>query len=167
LRHEAGIGLVEVVAALALFAIASTALTDVLTSSVNAHGFATQQSLGQEAADAQIENIRALPYDSVGLVNGNPPGSVVVSQPASALGVAKLDATVTTQIEYVGDGIPGGYNDTTNYKEVVVTVSRDSDSRQLSSETTFIAPPTRAPYGGINQVALGVTVTDIGDNAPV
>jgi hypothetical protein len=167
LSSESGLGLVEVVAALALFAIASTALTDVLTSSVNAHGFATQQSLGQEAADAQIENIRALPYDSVGTVGGNPGGAVVATQAASALGVAKLDATVDTAIHYVGDGIPGGYNHLTNYKQIVVKVTRNSDSRVLSSEATYIAPPTRAPYGGINQVALGVTVTDIGDNSPV
>ena len=166
LADEAGLGLVEVVAALALFVIASTAISDVLTSSVNAHGFATQQSLGQDAADAQIENIRALPYDSVGTVSGNPGGAVTASQPASALGVSKLVATVETSIHYVGDGIPGGYNQYTNYKEIAVTVTRDTDHRLLASETTFIAPPTRAPYGGINQVALGVTVTDIGNNEP-
>ena len=167
LRGEAGIGLVEAVIAMALFLIASTALTDVLSSSVNSHGFTLGQTLAQEAADAQIELIRALPYDSVGTVSGNPPGSVVASESATALGITGLTATVATSIHYVGDGIPSGYNQLTNYKQVVVTVTRNSDSQQLASESTYIAPPARAPYGGINEVALGVTVTDIGDNEPV
>ncbi|HEY4349273.1 MAG TPA: carboxypeptidase-like regulatory domain-containing protein [Gaiellaceae bacterium] len=167
LRSEAGIGLVEAVMAMTIFIIASTALSDVLTSSVNAHGHALQQTLGQEAADAQIEDVRSLPYDSVGTTSGNPPGSVAASQTAATLGVSGLPATVTTSIHYVGDGVPGGYNQLTNYKKIVVTVTRNSDDEQLAAETTFIAPPTRAPYGGINQVALGVTVTDIGDNTPV
>ena len=45
----------------------------------------------------------------------------------------KLDATVATSIHYVGDGVPGGYNQLTNYKEVVVTVTRNSDARVLST----------------------------------
>ena len=167
LRGEAGIGLIEAVIAMALFLIASTALTDVLSSSVNSHGFTFGQTLAQEAADAQIELVRALPYDSVGTVSGNPPGSVVASESATALGITGLNATVATSIHYVGDGIPGGYNDLTNYKQIVVTVTRNSDSRELASESTYMAPPARAPYGGINEVALGVTVTDIGDNLPL
>lgn len=167
LRVEAGFGLVEAVVAMSLFLIAGTALSDVLTTSVNSHGFAMDQTLGQAAADAQIEDIRALPYDSVGLTGGNPPGSVAATESATAVGISGLNATVTTDIQFVGDGIPDGYNQLTNYKEIAVTVTRNSDGRQLASETTFIAPPTRAPYGGINQVALGVTVTDIGDNEPV
>jgi Carboxypeptidase regulatory-like domain len=167
LRAEAGIGLIEAVIAMALFLIASTALTDVLSSSVNSHGFTFGQTLAQEAADAQIELVRALPYDSVGTVSGNPPGSVVASESATALGITGLNATVATSIHYVGDGIPGGYNNLTNYKQIVVTVTRNSDSRELASESTYMAPPARAPYGGINEVALGVTVTDIGDNLPL
>ncbi len=164
---EAGFGLVEAVIAMSLFLVVSTAMAGILTSSVNSHGFALEQTLGQEAADAQIEDVRALPYDSVGTTSGNPPGSVTPSEPASAVGITGLDATVTTSIHYVGDGIPDGYNNQTNYKQVVVSVTRNVDGRNLATESTYIAPPTRAPYGGISQVALGVIVTDVGDNEPV
>ncbi len=167
LRVEAGFGLIEAVIAMSLFLVVSTALSEVLTTSVNSHGFTMQQTLGQEAADAQIEDVRALPYDSVGTTSGNPPGSVAATESASAVGISALSATVTTSIHYVGDGIPDGYNDQTNYKQVVVSVTRNSDGRNLATESTYIAPPTRAPYGGINQVALGVIVTDVGDNEPV
>jgi Carboxypeptidase regulatory-like domain len=167
LRAEAGIGLVEAVIAMSLFLIAGTALSDVLASSATSHGFAVDMTLGQEAADAQIEDVRALPYDSVGTTNGNPPGSVSPSQSAASLGVTGLAATVTTSIHFVGDGVPDGYNSTTNYKQVVVSVTRNSDGHNLATESTYIAPPTRAPYGGISQVALGVNVTDVGDNQPV
>ena len=167
LRTEAGIGLVEAVIAMSLFLIAGTALSDVLASSATSHGFTVDQTLGQEAADAQIEDVRALPYDSVGTTNGNPPGSVAPSETAASIGVTGLAAKVTTSIHFVGDGVPDGYNSTTNYKQVVVSVIRNSDNRNLATESTYIAPPTRAPYGGISQVALGVNVTDVGDNQPV
>ncbi len=167
LRSETAMGMVETVIALSLFLAVATALGGVLTSSVDAHGFAHQQSLAQEAADAQIEKVRALPYDKVGTVSGNPPGAVVASQSAASLGFPGLAATVTTSIHYVGDGVPGSYNQLTNYKQVQVTVTRNSDSRQLAGEATYVAPPTRAPFGGINQVAVGVSVIDIGDNSKV
>jgi hypothetical protein len=167
LRVESGMGLVEAVIAMTLFLVVGTAMADVLSSSATSHGFTVDQTLGQEAADAQIEDVRALPYDSVGIVNGNPPGSVVASESASTVGVTGLAATVNTSIQFVGDGIPDGYNSTTNYKEVTVSVTRTLDGRNLATESTYIAPPTRAPYGGISQVALGVIVTDVGDNQPV
>ncbi len=167
LRAEAGIGLVEAVIAMSLFLVAGTALADVLSSSATSHGFTMDQTLGQQAADAQIENVRALPYDSVGTTGGNPPGSVAPTEPVSAVGVTGIAATITTSIHFVGDGVPDGYNSTTNYKQVVVSVTRDIDGRNLATESTYIAPPTRAPYGGISQVAIGVIVTDIGDNEPV
>jgi Carboxypeptidase regulatory-like domain len=167
LRGEAGFGLVEAVIAMTLFLVVGTAMADVLSSSATSHGFTMDQTLGQEAADAQIEDVRALPYDSVGTTSGNPPGSVAPTQSATAVGITGLAATVTTSIHFVGDGIPSGYNSTTNYKQVVVSVTRTSDGRNLATESTYIAPPTRAPYGGISQVALGVIATDIGDNQPV
>ncbi len=159
--------MVETVMALSLFLVVSAGLGGVLTSSVDAHGFSHQQSLAQEAADAQIEKVRALPYDKVGTQGGNPPGTVVATQSAASMGFPGFAATVNTSIHFVGDGVPGSYNQLTNYKEVEVTVTRDSDSRQLAREATYVAPPTRAPYGGINQVAVGVTVIDIGDNSKV
>ena len=167
LRAEAGFGLVEAVIAMSLFLVVATALSEVLTTAVTSHGFTLQQTLGQEAADAQIEDIRALPYDSVGTTSGNPPGSVAPSESTSAVGITGLSATATTSIHFVGDGIPNGYNQLTNYKQVVVTVTRNLDGRNLATESTYIAPPTRAPYGGISQVAIGVIVTDVGDNQPL
>ena len=150
-----------------LFLVVGTAMADVLSSSATSHGFTMDQTLGQQAADAQIEDVRALPYDSVGTTGGNPPGNVAPTESAAAVGITGLAATVTTSIHFVGDGIPDGYNSTTNYKQVVVTVTRTSDGRNLATESTYIAPPARAPYGGINEVALGVSVTDVGDNQPV
>ena len=168
LRGEAGFGLVEAVIAMSLFLVVGTAMADVLSSSATSHGFTVDQTLGQEAADAQIEDVRALPYDSVGTTGGNPPRQrrARPSRPPRS-GSRGLAATVTTSIHFVGDGIPDGYNSTTNYKQVVVTVTRNLDGRNLATESTYIAPPTRAPYGGISQVALGVIVTDVGDNQPV
>ncbi len=111
-----------------LFLVVGTAMADVLSSSATSHGFTMDQTLGQEAADAQIEDVRALPYDSVGTTSGNPPGSVAPTESATAVGITGLAATVTTSIHFVGDGIPDGYNSTTNYKQVIVT--RHADLRR-------------------------------------
>ena len=108
------------------------------------------------------------PTTAIGTIGGNPSaGRSSPRESAAAVGVTGLSATVTTSIQFVGDGIPDGYNSTTNYKQVTVTVTRNLDDRTLASESTYIAPPSRAPYGGISQVALGAYVTDVGDNQPV
>ena len=67
---------------MSLFLVAGTALANVLSSSVDSHGFTMDQSLGQEAADAQIENVRALPYDSVGTTSAGTRRGSVAPTPA-------------------------------------------------------------------------------------
>ena len=67
-------------------------------------------------------------------------------------------------MKYVGDGVPGGYDQLTNYKQVTVTVLRTTDSLQLAQDVTYVAPPTKAD-GSL--AAIDVSVLDVGDNDPV
>ncbi len=147
-----------------LFLMVATALVTTLTSSISSHKLSRQRTIAEQVARDQIESIRRLPYDQVGLVSGNPPGTVDATETVSVSG---LNATVTTQISYVNDPSPLSYTTAANYKRVTVTVTRTSDSKQLARQVTYVAPPARAPYGGINYAIVNAQVVDYALNTPV
>jgi Tfp pilus assembly protein PilV len=163
-RCEAGVSMIELVLALMIFLVVAAGFSGLLVSSISARKAATERTLGEQTAQDSIESIRRLPYDSVGLVNGNPPGTLAASKTVSVNGVS---ATVTTQITYVNDPTPSSYATAANYKKVVVTVMRTSDSKQLARDVTYVAPPGRAAFGGINEGTISATVIDYGTNAAV
>ncbi len=132
-----------------------------LGSATAASSLSRQRTLAQQAALSQIETVRTLAYASVGTTNGNPPGSI---SPTTNINTGVLVATVTTQISYVDDPTPLSYTSHANYKKVVVTVTRNRDSKQLAREVTYVAPPVKslATQGTIN-----VQVVDYGNNTPI
>jgi hypothetical protein len=168
LADERGLSLIETVMATVIFMIAAFGLMDVLTSSTNAHAHSALSSLGEEVAQTQMENVRELPYTAaigspqIGVVDGNPAGSVPASQTATALGFPQLNATVDTAIKYVPDGIPGGYNQTTNYKQVTVSVVSNATSAVIAQDISYVAPPTEAEQGNSTQGVISLTVLDTG-----
>jgi hypothetical protein len=147
-----------------LFLAISTTLATVLTSSVSSHRLSREKTVAEQIAADQIESIRRLPYDSLGVVGGNPPGTIPATETVTVRG---LTATVTTQVSYVNDPTPTSYATAANYKRVTVTVVRARDSQQLARQVTYVAPPTRAAYGVINQAIINVQIVDLGNNTPV
>ena len=79
-RQESGQSLVEALTAFVILLIAGTGLVQILISSTNARGYSFQQTRAEEVAQAAIEQIRNLPYQNVGTVNGNPSGTWAASQ---------------------------------------------------------------------------------------
>jgi type II secretory pathway pseudopilin PulG len=156
---EAGFSLIEALFATVLFAVVSAALMGVLSSATAADRLARQKTIAQQAAQAQVEWIRSLTYDKVGITPvGNPTGIVPATRAISPVG---LKANVVTDIRYVNhDGTPTSYATGAFYKRVTVTVTRASDAKQLASEITFIAPPNRAPLGGIDQAVINAKIVD-------
>ena len=120
--------------------------------------------LAEQIAASQIESIRQLPYTSVGLVNGNPGGTVVASK---SISIGALSATETTQIRWVTDATPNAFTTKADYKRVTVTINRLSDGRQLTQQTTYVGPANQASYGGLNKAIAQVQVMDMGTNQPV
>jgi hypothetical protein len=163
-RNEAGISLIEAVLAMVLFLIVATALATTLTSSIASHGLSRERTIAEQTAMDQIESIRLLPYDQVGVVSGNPPGTVVALR---TIDVNGLKATLRVQIAYVSDPSPLSYASSANYKRVTVTVTRDRDSKELAREVTYVAPPARAPFGGINFGIINTQVVDFALNTPM
>ncbi len=162
---EHGMTLIEVVTAMAIFAVVSGGLISLLLATMGTSTLARQRTLAQQAASTQIEQIRNLPYASIGNISGNPPGtipmtaSITISGPSATTG-----ATRTTKISYVNDPTPLSYQSYANYKQVSVTITRNSDGMQLAREVTNIAPPIKASQ---SQATVVVTVVDSGNNAAV
>jgi hypothetical protein len=150
-----------------LFLCVSAPLVGVLLASVAQQKLSKERTLAAQAAQTAIESVRALPYNSVGTQNGNPAGTVVASQPASQLGIAGLDATVTTRISFMDDAPSTSYRTRADYKRVVVTVVRNTDSRRLTQDVTYVAPPGGGTYAGQNEGIVLAQVIDGALNTPV
>jgi type II secretory pathway pseudopilin PulG len=163
-QDEGGFTVVEMLLAMMLFLIVSAPLAGVLSATAASQKLSRERTLAQQTAMGQIEAIRALPYASVGTVNGNPPGTVVA---ARIVNVTGLSANVVTQIQFVNDPTPTSYVTQADYKRVTVSVSRTSDGKQLTKEVTYVAPPGSSPYGGVNATIIKTTVVDYMLNTPV
>jgi type II secretory pathway pseudopilin PulG len=174
-RDERGVTLIEAIAALILFAIVAAALIGLLTSSISANTFSREKTAGEQIANDQVEWIRSKGYDEVGTVSGNPPGVIAATGLKCPTPVATCDANpvvyrgvsanVTTSIQYVNDPAPTSYATQANYKKVTVTVTRSDDGSQLAQGVTYVAPPSRAPLGGLNNAVINATVVDYGSQA--
>jgi type II secretory pathway pseudopilin PulG len=170
LRGEGGFTLIESVLAMMLFAIVSTALTGLLTSSISAQKVSHEKTLAEQTVSSQIEWIRQQPYDNVGTPGGNPSGTINAtglkngSNPVVMVG---LRGNLFTKIQYVDDPTPNSYQTKANYKMVTVTLLRASDNILLARQVTYIAPPGQAPYGGINLAIINAQVMDMGNNTPL
>jgi type II secretory pathway pseudopilin PulG len=162
-RADEGFTLIEAVLGMVLFVIVATSLAGVITSSIASNSLARERTIAEQKSQEKIESIRRMDYDDVGLPSGNPPG--IVTSPDS-LNAQGLKATITTQVQWVDDPTPTSYATSANYKRVTVTVTRNRDGKVMSRAVTNIAPPGRAPFGGINNAIVNVTVSDMGLNQP-
>lgn len=163
---EEGFGLVEMVMATTLFLCISAPLVGVLLASIAQQKLAHERTLAAQTAQSAIETIRALPYSSVGTQSGNPTGTVAAAMPASRFGIG-LDATVTTRISFMDDAPSTSYRTRADYKRVVVTVVRNADSKQLTQDVTYVAPPGGGAYAGQSEGIALAQVIDSALNTPV
>jgi type II secretory pathway pseudopilin PulG len=164
---EDGFGLVEMVMSTTLFLVISAPLVGVLLASVAQQKLAKERTLAAQTAQSAIETIRAMPYGSVGTTNGNPAGTVQPSQSASSFGIAGLDATVTTRISFMDDAPSTSYRTRADYKRITVTVIRNGDSKPLTQDVTFVAPPGGGAYAGQSEGIVMAQVIDAALNTPI
>lgn len=161
-RHEAGFTMIEVLAAMVVFAIASSALGTVLTSATSADGLARQKTIALQLAQQQIEYIHQLAFSNIGTQAGNPHGAIVDSQTKPVLG---LVYTLKTRIRWVNDPTPNAFVTNADYKQVRVTVSRNSDNKQLARMYLYLS--ATGPGCGENCASIDVTTLDYALNSPL
>jgi prepilin-type N-terminal cleavage/methylation domain-containing protein len=166
-RREAGFTLIEVVFAISIFGVVSTALIGVLTSATAADGLARQKTIALELAQQQVEYVRQLSYPDVCISGGNPSCPVTVPatigiQPTLNKRVMGLWYELTTSVRWVNDAVPTGVATGANYKRVRVTVTRLRDGKQLARIYTYVASASRAAMGGIDNAIINVNVLDYG-----
>jgi hypothetical protein len=150
--------------AMALFALVSSSLIGVITSATASDSLARQRTIALELAQQQVEYIRQLNYTDAGTQSGNPPGAVLASQSKQVMG---LWYTLDTRIAYVDDAIPTSFETYANYKRIRIVVSRATDGKELARVTTYLSSATRAPFGGINNAIVNVTVQDVALAVPL
>jgi type II secretory pathway pseudopilin PulG len=167
LEGEAGFGLIESVMAMSMFAVVSAPLAGVMLAGVATQRTSHERTLAVQTAQTQIEQIRSLPYDSVGVLNGNPAGTVSASVAASQLGIQGLDATVATKVSFMDDAPATSYRTRADYKRVIVTVTRNSDGRRLVQQATYVAPPGAGAYAGQSQGIVIAQIIDLVLNTPL
>jgi hypothetical protein len=148
-----------------ILVIISAPIAGVLLASAADSAKARERTAADQLIQAKLETIRTLPYASVGLAGGNPPGTLVASVSTSLPSGEKV--TVTTQATYVTDSIPTAYVTHADYKKVVVTITRQSDGAQLSQDTTFVASASAPPLAGTGWVQIKRQVVDAVTAQPI
>ncbi|MFN0153484.1 MAG: hypothetical protein ACKVUT_03815 [Gaiella sp.] len=162
-RSENGFSLIEAVLAMTIFVSVSAALGAILTSAITTNRLTKERTIAQQLATDKIEQVRRLGYEDVGTVSGNPPGTVT---PIDTVSKAGFDGTVNTSVVFVADPTPTSYAQSANYKKITVSV-RNTKGRTIAREVTIVAPDERAPYGGLNWVAINPTIVDYATNVPL
>ncbi|HST14374.1 MAG TPA: hypothetical protein VLJ44_05930 [Gaiellaceae bacterium] len=158
--------LVEVIIAGLILAIVSTAIVALLVSTTSFSRLSNARTVAEQGVANQIEMIRAMDYTNVGTTNGNPAGTITPSQPFTGLDGRQLTeaATMTTQITFVGNNVPGTYVTNADYKKIVVKIIRNRDSVVLAQGVTYLAPPVRPAK---NTATIDAQVVDEGTNAAI
>ena len=159
LRSEAGFTLIEMVLATMMLMIISAPIAAVLSQGAAISKLARERTGADQLAQAQIDWVRTLPYSWVGLTNRNPPGKIP-SSPVSTTLPSGEAVTMTWTVTYVSDAIPGHAVTNADYKKVVLTITRNSDNRQLTQKTTYVAAASAPPYAGSKWLQIQRTVVD-------
>lgn len=124
LKKQDGFTLVEMIIALTLLLLVALSFIPMFVFISEASQNNRVQLIAQKLASSKIEEIRALPYEQVGTVGGNPEG---VISPEYKEPIDGITFTVKTNIWWVddpSDNDPGGNDpDPYDYKRVKVTVT--------------------------------------------
>jgi hypothetical protein len=127
IKSEDGSMLIEGLIALALLLIIVTSMVPIFTLTSKSTSNNKMQTIAYNAATAEIERVKSLDYDDVGLVNGSPAGVLTRDADKTIEGLA---FHVVTNVKWVDDSTDGLATDGTDpdgrdYKAVKVTYSWD------------------------------------------
>lgn len=158
--HEGGFTVVEMLVGIGIFAIIAVGFAQTMATSLRVQVVSRQRTAAVQLATEQVERARALDYDQVGIIGGNPPGTLPAEQDVT---VGRLTYHVAAAVGFVDDPIPGGFSTYANYKRLEIVVTSPSGLR-LAHLSTVVAPPTQP---SLNKAVVKVQVVDVGTNQPL
>jgi prepilin-type N-terminal cleavage/methylation domain-containing protein len=165
-KTKHGFTLVELVVALGIFSLVSSAFILLLNLSLRITTEDKARTGAMAVAEEKIEVIKNLPYNSIGTVGGVPSGSLPTSETVT---LNKIDYTVRTNIQYVDDAYDGlitsGDLLNTDYKKVKIRVSWTSGY----SSNNEVALVTNISPRNLEQESSGDTGTlwiEVYDSTP-
>jgi hypothetical protein len=148
--------LISVLISLALFSILSHALFTLVTSSYSISTFNRARTSAKHLAQEKIEEIRNMPYDSIGTVGGIPSGSILQTQTVPING---LNYIIKQSVIYIDDPfdqqVPRDLLPT-DYKRVRVDISWEGLAASGKNPVTLISDISPA---GIETTSGGGTLS--------
>lgn len=154
-RRNGGFTYVEILVAILVFTLMSAGAAAGLVQASKSVGRAKQESIATKLAAAALDDVRTMRYDDIGIVGGNPTGTIPATQTKTVSGVTY---TLASDVDYVDDQSPGQARNYVNYKRVKVSVAPASASTAAVTQTTIVAPPAIGAVVG--KATAIVTVVD-------
>lgn len=156
-RHgqQGGFAYIEVLVSILILAIVAGAIFQGFAASSTQVGRSRLDSVSSKLAAGALEDARNLSYDDVGVVGGNPPGTIAASVDKVVNGTTYR---ITTTVVYVDDPAQGRPQTYVNYKKVTITVTPQVPVAKPVTASSIIAPPSYANIAG--KATAVVTVVD-------
>lgn len=157
-RHDDGFTIVEAMVAVSVLAFALALTLQPMMAAMRRVNDARVILVAENLAQAEIESLRALSYDDVGLPGRTPSG---VLEERREVVVEGRTYTITMEVTYAGsltgldvlpqggDGVQGSWDPGVDYKLATVTVVADGRPRDPVVMKTIIAPRTIGAHEGI------------------
>jgi hypothetical protein len=124
--------------AIALFAIVAIGFAGTMASSLRAQLHSRMRTTANQLATQQVEQARSLAYDDVRTV-----GDLPRLEPSEDVVVGTTTYRVRTEVTYRDDRVEGTLHTGTDYKQLVVTVTRPGSTTALARLETYVAPSTQ------------------------
>ncbi|MEW6581905.1 MAG: carboxypeptidase regulatory-like domain-containing protein [Actinomycetota bacterium] len=161
-RRSAGFSYVEILVTIAVFTLMSAGVAAGLVQASKSIGKSKQEGIATKLAASALDDVRSMRYDDVGVVGGNPPGTLPATRTANVSG---LGYTIVTDVDYIDDQTPGQARNYVNYKRVAVTVTPLAGTTAAVTQSTVVAPPAIAAI--VNKATAIVSVVDAVTGQPV
>jgi prepilin-type N-terminal cleavage/methylation domain-containing protein len=155
---EAGFTVIEVMVAIALFAIVAVGFAGTMSSALGAQLHARIKTTANQLATRQVERARALAYDDV-----RTSGEAPRLEPTEDVVVGSTTYRVKTDVSYRDDRVEGTLHTGTDYKQLVVTVTTPGSATTLARLETYVAPSTQP---NLLEATVDAHVTDTTKSGP-
>ncbi|OFW66888.1 MAG: hypothetical protein A2Z12_00935 [Actinobacteria bacterium RBG_16_68_21] len=158
LREEEGFTIVEAMVAVTILAVAIALTIQPVVASLQRIGDARVISVAENLAQAEIESLRALPYEEIGLP-GRTPGGVLTAHHVVTVEGRSYDVALDVRyagsvtgldvIPQGGDGVQGSWDPGVDYKVVTVTVTAAGREADPVVMETIVSPRSVGAHEGI------------------